>query len=422
MSFSTQMFAGSHDFTTGGDTFSSIGISIEESEKGLLELFRHSSSSALFNAEARFPPPKCHPGTRESILEDLENWVHLDPSRSNPVRWLYGPAGAGKSAIAQTLAETLMRDNNLAASFFFWRSDDSRNSAHQLFTTISLQLAAAIPELRSIINLAVLRDFSTLTSSIETQFDTLVLQPCLEAVRAPNSSLTSRVRILIIDGLDECSDSCTQQRILFILAHAMQEHTLPFRVLIASRPEPWIKEAFSSSHFQSICHWMSLGDMYQASIDIRKFLQDRFHEILNRHLSTMEHIARPWPSSGQIEILVSKASGQFAYASTVLKYIDDDSAVPADRLDIVLGLQQEETESEEPTAPFAELDALYRQILSTKKNTAILLRILGVLIIHKETGIYFTLNSELGIQEFITILCIPLAMVQAALSACHSLF
>ncbi|KIK54108.1 hypothetical protein GYMLUDRAFT_1024416, partial [Collybiopsis luxurians FD-317 M1] len=44
--------------------------------------------------------------------------------------------------------------------------------------------------------------------------------------------------------------------------------------------------------------------------------------------------------------LVSKLSGQFVYPSTVFKYINDNSAVPADRLDIVLGIQKEETEGE----------------------------------------------------------------------------
>ncbi|KIK52383.1 hypothetical protein GYMLUDRAFT_208078, partial [Collybiopsis luxurians FD-317 M1] len=312
-SLNPQMFTGSQNFTIGGGTFNNIGISFEAGEIGLLELFRHSSSSAIFNAEARFPLPRCHPGTRESILKDLKSWIYLDRYGPNSVQWLYGPAGAGKSAIAQTLAESLARDQNLAASFFFWRSDPSRNNAHQLFTTISLQLAVALPELRSFINLAVLKNLSALASSVETQFDTLILKPCLEAIRAPNSSLPLRGRILIIDGLDECSDGHTQQRILFVLAHAMQNYMLPFRVLITSRPEPRIKEAFRSSEFENICHWMSLDDTYQASIDIRKFLQDQFREVLRRHSSTMEHIARPWPTSSQIEILVSKSSGQFVY-------------------------------------------------------------------------------------------------------------
>ncbi|KIK52274.1 hypothetical protein GYMLUDRAFT_180317, partial [Collybiopsis luxurians FD-317 M1] len=75
----------------------------------------------------------------------------------------------------------------------------------------------------------------------------------------------------------------------------------------------------------------------------------------------MGHIPCPWPTNGQIEHLVQKASGQFIYPSTVLKFIDDDCAVPADCLAMVLNLIVPEDGSE---SPFAELDALYRQILS----------------------------------------------------------
>ncbi|KAF9071961.1 hypothetical protein BDP27DRAFT_1198699, partial [Rhodocollybia butyracea] len=119
--------------------------------------------------------------------------------------WLYGPAGAGKSAIAQTFAEACAKKGILAGSFFFWRSDPSRNNPERLFNTLAHQIAGAMPELRPIINSVVIRNPSVLTSSIEIQFNDLILQPC---------SLLSwmRTQIIIIDGLDECSKSRNQQR------------------------------------------------------------------------------------------------------------------------------------------------------------------------------------------------------------------
>ncbi|KAF9066296.1 hypothetical protein BDP27DRAFT_1186771, partial [Rhodocollybia butyracea] len=59
---------------------------------------------APYIAEARDPPPHCHSGNHEAILNDLEGWAKLD-TPDDCVRWLYGPAGAGKSAISQTSAE-----------------------------------------------------------------------------------------------------------------------------------------------------------------------------------------------------------------------------------------------------------------------------------------------------------------------------
>ncbi|KAF9071962.1 hypothetical protein BDP27DRAFT_1191575, partial [Rhodocollybia butyracea] len=72
------MFSGSHDFIIDGATFNYAGrdvnISTQDGERGLTKLYEHTSTSAVFNAEARFPPPLCHPGTREAILKDLEKW------------------------------------------------------------------------------------------------------------------------------------------------------------------------------------------------------------------------------------------------------------------------------------------------------------------------------------------------------------
>ncbi|KAF9070935.1 hypothetical protein BDP27DRAFT_1188944, partial [Rhodocollybia butyracea] len=322
--------------------------------------------SALFNAEARFPPPSCHRGTREAILRELKDWVKQDTPQVFPndssIRWLYGPAGAGKSAIAQTFAEACAKDGILAGSFFFLRADPSRNKPERLFTTLALQIAGAMRELHSIINSVAVKNPSVLTSSIEIQFNDLILLPWqipfLSTLETSGSLLSTRAQIIIIDGLDECSNSRDQQRILSILKDAVHKF-LPFRILIASRPEPRIKESFDESDLRAISRRIPLDDnLYQASQEIREFLQDRFREILHHHSHTMEHVARPWPTHNQIEVLVEKSSGHFIYPSTVLNYVDDDGAVPADRLDVVLGIRTLEGES-----PFAELDALYHQIL-----------------------------------------------------------
>jgi hypothetical protein len=39
-------------------------------------------SNALVDSSARHPPPKCHPGTRETIGEKLEDWL-TNPAREH---------------------------------------------------------------------------------------------------------------------------------------------------------------------------------------------------------------------------------------------------------------------------------------------------------------------------------------------------
>ncbi|KAJ7809886.1 hypothetical protein B0H14DRAFT_2379428, partial [Mycena olivaceomarginata] len=67
-----------------------------------IQLLCHAiASDAFYNSAERYPQPKCHPETRTKMLEDLWSWSsEKDPGSS--VLWLYGPAGAGKSAIAQS--------------------------------------------------------------------------------------------------------------------------------------------------------------------------------------------------------------------------------------------------------------------------------------------------------------------------------
>ncbi|KAF9071328.1 hypothetical protein BDP27DRAFT_1291520 [Rhodocollybia butyracea] len=260
---SPRMFEGSREFSISGATFQNAGrdiITIGNVEyRGLSELSRFTSSSAFYDAEARFPPPLCHPGTREEVLSILRCWVSPIASRApNESRidivedlpslyWLCGLEGAGKSAVAQTLAESYARSTTLAATFFFGRSDSSRNNPQRLFTTIAFQLAVALPKLRAVIESVIINNPAVLTSSIETQFDQLILRPCSQVFQ--EAELTSDApSLIIIDGLDECSGPIDQRRILSAIGKGVgePERIFPFKFLITSRPEPHIREAFNS--------------------------------------------------------------------------------------------------------------------------------------------------------------------------------
>jgi hypothetical protein len=62
-----------------------------------------------------------------------------------------------------------------------------------------------------------------------------------------------------------------------------------------------------------------------ANNDIWTFFCLGFTEIHDnpRHQSTMSNVANPWPLYHVLDNLVMKASGQFIYPATVLKFIDD---------------------------------------------------------------------------------------------------
>jgi len=77
------------------------------------------ATEAIHDACKRYPPPNVHQGTRTRILEVLTAWINDLDSECQSF-WLHEPAGAGKSAILQALAELLSSpEGYIAASFFF---------------------------------------------------------------------------------------------------------------------------------------------------------------------------------------------------------------------------------------------------------------------------------------------------------------
>jgi hypothetical protein len=101
---------------------------------GLHILYHSAALEATHDSADNYAQPRCHPETCTEMLEKLYNWCirsewpegsegeseELD-SEQCPVLWLYGPAGAGKSAIMRTLAEQLATSGQLGGSFFFKR-------------------------------------------------------------------------------------------------------------------------------------------------------------------------------------------------------------------------------------------------------------------------------------------------------------
>ena len=140
-------------------------ISSENTGIELLQKQR-TAPGASHNSDERYDPPKCHPQTREAILQEIMDWVE-DIDRQTRFLWLYGPAGAGKSAIEQTIAELCYQKNYLASSFFFSRSVSDRNRKTFLITTIVDQLIVSIPEIREHVGNALYNNPSILTQSLE---------------------------------------------------------------------------------------------------------------------------------------------------------------------------------------------------------------------------------------------------------------
>ncbi|KAJ7093810.1 hypothetical protein C8R44DRAFT_718714 [Mycena epipterygia] len=316
-------------------------------EAGIILLHHSVALEALYDSADSFPQPRCYPETRTKMLDDLYRWATaLEPSLS--IRWLHGPAGAGKSAIMYTLCQRLQDAGLLGGSFFFKRGDATRGNAKVLFATLAYQIALHDSDLRPLISQSVEKNSSVVGRHMEAQLRKLIVEPCQLLPDAPNL-------ILLIDGLDECENDSAQLEILRLLRNTARDHPRRFRILIASRPEPHIRETFQS--FNGLVDFVNVEQSFE---DIRRYLCGKFARIRREHSETMGEIPTPWPSPAIIDSLVEKSSGYFIYAATVIKFVDDKYFCPAEQLELVQTRTSNDSDS-----PFEALDQLYIQILST---------------------------------------------------------
>ena len=336
-------------------------------------LHRATATAAFHNSDERFDPPKCHPNTRIAVLEKIMRWIKWGEDLDAFIMWVYGAAGAGKLAIAQTIAEMCEDEMILLASFFFSRNDPSRSTVKPLIATIAYQITLNLPQVRDAILQAIEHDPLIFSKSLAAQVKSLIIAPLRPLTEAGYFNEPSSRRLVIIDGLDECSSPKVQQNILEVLANAQRQYGLPLIFLFASRPEQHILLTFNTWSLPSATIRIALDESYLPDEDIELFLTDKFQEIKSTH-RLRAYIPPQWPCPHILEQLVRKSSGQFIYASTVIRYVASIQHKPVDRLDIILGIRPPQRD-----LPFVELDALYTHILSGVENIECVLEIFSVI-------------------------------------------
>ena len=201
------------------------------------------------------------------------NWVVGEVGWDEFIMWLYGPAGAGKSAIAQTIAERCYARHLLLASFFFCRTDSKRNNEKSLIASIAYQIVLNLPQAKDPIEAAVEHDPAIFQRSVEAQLRTLIIEPLTKLSESGIFQSTPVPNLIIIDGLDECRGQQVQQYILRAVSNALQPPSVPLKFLICSRPEPHLTLEFTS--LTSVTH-LSLDDGYEHNADIERYLIDSF--------------------------------------------------------------------------------------------------------------------------------------------------
>jgi len=322
-----------------------------------------------------FQRPVCHERTRVAILKYLSDWIDRVIEDQAKIMWMYGDVGAGKSTIAQTLAERCNL-RQLLASFFFSRNDGSRASHTSIVSTIVYQAARAIPGLKALVKAAVEENPQIFKQNIAVQMKELLVNPLNLLVGRTELQTHTLPFLIIIDGLDECTDSKIQCHILDVFADALQKCDFPLKVFVASRPEINISSSFDSPRLSTISTCLALSHSFDADDDIRVYLEDQFDSIRTTH-PLKRFIPPSWPEPQVVDDIVQKSSGQFVFASTIIQYVSSPDHQPVHRLEIVLRLKPTTSETD---LPFTNLDILYKYIFSRvlEEHLKTTLQILGL--------------------------------------------
>ncbi|KAF5328662.1 hypothetical protein D9619_011517 [Psilocybe cf. subviscida] len=311
-------------------------------------LYDSVAPNAILNAGGRADDVRCHPGTRKDVIGLIDKWrVDIqDGVTANRMFWLSGPAGAGKTAIVQTVAESWKSLGIHTANFFFFRTDASRSHPGSLISTLLYQIFDFYPAVRKAIGRVLRLKPRILETKLEEQIDELICTP----FRSIKPSF-SRPIVFLIDGLDECDseEKTSQQRILQALDKLVSQQDLPFLALVSSRAEPHISATFKRLTSEALS--IFLDDQYSPKTDIRLFVETEFKKI-----KTL--LGSDWPSYSDIGAIVEKSSGQFIYAATIMRFLAHSSAVPSFSLEKVQGIVPPARNS-----PFSHLDAFYAYIL-----------------------------------------------------------
>ena len=309
--------------------------------------------------------------------------------------------------MAQTISDTCAGKGQLAASFFFSRTASTRDNSRSFFTTLALHFAISIPGIRTKISKVIENDPLIVDREHVVQIKQLIVDPFLALLDTGSREAPALPVLVIIDGLDECKGNHDQTELLSRIFDITR--LLPLKFLIASRPEPHIMDFFRKTDYTNI----SLYGDHRARQDIYLHLRRSFDELHSsgRHADIMRYVPKPWPSDDVIQLLAKRSGGYFIYASTVLKYVDEEYFSPIGRLQEVLETSQAGSEA------FEELDKLYRQVLSTCPRTDLVVRILKCLFFSDPVPVT---QSRITAETVETILNLHRGEVRSTLRGLHS--
>lgn len=215
--------------------------------------------------------------------------------------------------------------------------------------------------------------------------------------------------------MDECRPYESQEDILRVIHDAVTRNRFPLCIIISSRREPQLRDVFEG-YLRDITRTIALDGTLNPDQDIKTYLRSSFADVLHKHRynPVLKSLTCKWPSEAAIQTLVAKASGQFIYATTVVRFVDVRHETPMERLEIAMGLsdyREDDSDSGRIKFPFSELDRLYQKVFGEVYDIQLTLRIIGCIIL---------LRAPIDLEDLEALLELKPGTVEISLYKLHS--
>jgi len=265
--------------------------------------------------------------------------------------WLSGEAGTGKTAIAQTTAETAFANGCLGASFFCSRDFEDRSNLRLIFPTLTYQLANVHDDFRSDLVQLVRSDQGVASESLYNQMNRLIVRP-LKRFKIST--------VIVIDAIDECRDDEPVSVFLTVLGLLAPE--IPgVKFFLTGRQEPGLEAGLQLPSIREITYVVSLHNIEPSTTnrDIRAFLEHLLSELPKRPDGL-----DGWPTEDDLNAVCQRAGGLFVYVVAAAKFVGWAGSTPQIRLRQLLDSPEEAGfEGRTEYEPGKTLDSLYLSIL-----------------------------------------------------------
>ncbi|KAH8096646.1 hypothetical protein BXZ70DRAFT_328161 [Cristinia sonorae] len=258
----------------------------------------------------------CLPKTRIRYLRDISAWV-LDASRKDKnILWLYGLPGSGKSAIANSIAQSFRGHSRLGA-FLFFNDREHLSTPAALIRTLAAQLALFDERINAAVSKALQMNPDVTKSSLAAQFTQLLVGPLNSDSVAPVSGRGAVV--VVIDALESCGNPASREELLSVLVNQCGQLPKWLRVVIISRKEQDIEDALGL--LPNVCRMELDITCDSNAADIEIYLRYTMGKIAtspkNRDLDLKQ-----WPSNGDIQALSRRSAGLIIWASRASSFVD----------------------------------------------------------------------------------------------------